>query len=556
MKHLELHTRHIPREHLREDSVMGKRVIENGLCDVIEPECMVKLHKCGVSCIETRLTWHELEPKPGVYDWSRFDRDAKKIMDGGMKLGVFPWFHHTPVWEKDMVRLITLEYGVPHIPSLWDSRLLETYDRLYGALKEHCGSDIWHIQCCGYGDYGEILYPCGIKHYKSLPTNCLLGHWSGDRLARADFARHLREKYNDSLDRLNRRWGSNFSAWTDNLMPNLPIYTNSLNRRIDFVKWYIGSLEHFCDNAMGVMRKHFPIVSAGIPLGSTFENLPAGWIKSRSCKLAGKHHMDARWTSLARFGLDTMSSQVLARRLSSAAHFYNTTFAAEAALGMPFHFEALYEIEANGGCVLQLDPADLFAGEEIYNREVPKIQACRNIKTPAAVFYPIEGEQCECLHSEVDPNLPQNANEGQAYTKREPIEFYFDACIEVAKCFDFDFVDTTLIEDSILDQHNLLIFPGAMPVPQKTAALIGAWVAKGGTLMLKKGAAVRILETNEDFAAYAERNNIALEIVEEYPRFPQYETLKKQFGANAVITCFDDGALVFKENRQIERVNF
>ena len=92
MEHLKLHTRHIPLEHLRLDVAMGRRVRNNGMCDVLNPEQLARLKSLGVSIVETRLVWHELEPEPGRFDWSRFERDITRIEAAGMAPAVFPWF--------------------------------------------------------------------------------------------------------------------------------------------------------------------------------------------------------------------------------------------------------------------------------------------------------------------------------------------------------------------------------------------------------------------------------------------------------------------------------
>ena len=51
MENLFFHTRHIPQEHLNFQEEMGRRVCENGLCDVLTEENAEQMRKCGVEYV-------------------------------------------------------------------------------------------------------------------------------------------------------------------------------------------------------------------------------------------------------------------------------------------------------------------------------------------------------------------------------------------------------------------------------------------------------------------------------------------------------------------------
>ena len=78
------HSRHSPIEHLRLDQPMGKNVYDNLLTHSLDEPYVDKLCDYGIDIVETRLVWHELEPEPGVYDFSRFERDVEKIKSKGL----------------------------------------------------------------------------------------------------------------------------------------------------------------------------------------------------------------------------------------------------------------------------------------------------------------------------------------------------------------------------------------------------------------------------------------------------------------------------------------
>ena len=98
MMKVRFHSRHIPRELLNFDTPTGVEVRNNGLCDALEPDMLARLKDQGVETMETRMVWWEVEPEPGRFNFSRFERDLSKIENAGLKPGVFPWFQHPPAW--------------------------------------------------------------------------------------------------------------------------------------------------------------------------------------------------------------------------------------------------------------------------------------------------------------------------------------------------------------------------------------------------------------------------------------------------------------------------
>ena len=167
------HSRHIPVEHLRLDKRLGKKCYDNLLADSIDSPCVEKLCDYGIDIVETRLVWNELEPEPGKYDFSRFERDIEKIKKRGLGVGVFPWFQHPPKWFNDAVRLKCPEHGEEStFISIWDGeKLLEIYDRLYAELAKRYKDVIDFVYVGIYSDYGEVCMPLGIEHYVFSPSH-------------------------------------------------------------------------------------------------------------------------------------------------------------------------------------------------------------------------------------------------------------------------------------------------------------------------------------------------------------------------------------------------
>lgn len=472
------HSRHIPRELLNFQAPTGVLVRDNGLCDANEPEILAKLRAHGIEAVETRLVWWEIEPRPGSFDFSRFERDLDRIEKAGLSVGVFPWFQHPPAWYNEgshgHVRFRCLEHGEDStILSQWDAKTLEVYDRLYGELARRYGDRISFLYAGIGGDFGEVCYPSGVRHYLFSPPHNHEGFWCGDRLARQDFQRSMRRKY-QSLGDLNAAWSTRFSTWNDDLMPTLPIRTHGLARRRDFADWYVGSLMRFTDAAAGLIRGHFPRTDIAVPLGFPFEQLWVGQIKSQAVKIAARHGMIARWTGMA-FLESFERSNVLARRFASAAHFYGAPFATEAALTITRDNAAngLYEAFANGAMMIHDDPQNIFRAEDVHRRLRPVLASSPPI-CRAAVLYPLIDELLSI--DDFDLNV------------------FIDRAGQLRRRCDYDVCDELMIGDGYLDRFDDLLVLVPTVIGSAIVPLLQAFFQRGGRLWLCGSASLRVMD--------------------------------------------------------------
>ena len=186
------HTRHIPKEHLKLTEPAAQTIITNGLCDVLDEPMSSKMREYKIDIIETRVIWNEIEKEKGILDFSPLKKRIEKIKKGGFGVGVFPWFQHVPDWVDDITRLKCLEHNEESsLISLWDPKTFEAYERLYKALADEFVNDIDFLYVGIYGDFGEVFFPHGVKHYYFSPLHGHTGKWCGDELARADWKNYL-----------------------------------------------------------------------------------------------------------------------------------------------------------------------------------------------------------------------------------------------------------------------------------------------------------------------------------------------------------------------------
>jgi len=529
------HSRHIPKEHLNFDTVSGQKVKGNLLCDAVEPENAAVLRESGVTIVETRIVWWELEPKPGVYDWSRLDTVLDQIESQGLEIGLFPWFMHPPKWEHTLVRAKCLEHGREStIPSIWDNRLLEVYDRLYGALAERYGQRAKYLYFSIYGDFGEPQYPHDTKHYLFSSPDAHLGFWCGDELARGDFMRFLQNRYS-TMEELNQAWDCNFSSWADDLMPKLPISVNSIRRRMDFRDWYIGSLMKFTDAVCKIIRKHFPHIYAGFPVGTLHESLEVGQIKSTAVKIAANYCDLIRWTGLINepdYGVLDLTTQ----RIASAVRFYSKAkFGTEAALELNDRVagHVIYANLASGSHVLHNDLTNIMRGWDLYQEWKEKLRELP-VTTSNVLFYPLEGEQLLCMEPE-DRNAHAAksaiiANEAESVLENSITkEMYREAAQLREKC-SYEVADSLMINDGFLYNKKDLYIVSRCPIPVDTALKIFEWIKEGGRLWYNESSAPWILETGEEWLKFANRNHFQItgEAVKVWPEFKPFASIRRK----------------------------
>ena len=464
-KQVYYHTRHIPIEHILLDHPMGKSVRDNLLCDSIDPPCSDKLKDYGMDIIETRLVWNELEPEPGKYDFSRFDKTVEKIKKRGFGLGVFPWFQHPPKWYEDGVRLkCPIHDEESTLISLWDSeRILEIYDRLYGELAKRYGDVIDFIYVGIYSDYGEVCMPLGVTHYYFSPKHsCPNSMWDGDVLAQ--------ESKREALEKAN---------------------AEGVHEDIAYMNWYTQSVMDFTDKVCAIFRKHFPTVRAALPIGCASEALIYGQVKSLSAKIAAKYNIIARWTGWCLSGVFE-SSHITTRRVSSAAKFYGADFGLETPLYLSKENapHAMFEVMSNNTELIHNDPGNIFRAYDVY-----KAQRYYKEATPflcdKAVFFPLEGEML--------------SKDYQFFND------YRDETVNLRRHCDFEVADHRMLKDGY---KNTIIFTPNAPLLKETAEIIKR---EGLDTVYIKNAPPVIIENGEkfiygtpivDFSAFGKWNGI------------------------------------------------
>ena len=503
------HTRHIPEEHLNMNEEVGRTVKENGLCDVLDSPISEKMREYNIDVIETRVVWYEVEKIKGRLNFDRLKRDIEKIKNQGFGVGVFPWFQHPPEWVEYRTRLRCLEHDKEStLISLWDPELLNIYDRLYGALAKKFGEDIDFLYVGVYGDFGEVFYPHGVKHYIFSPPHGHPGLYCGDGLARNSWRNYLEEKYK-TLDNLNKAWEGSEKSFNNDLMKFS--MRDNINKRLDFAEWYTGSLMDFLDKVCAIVRKYFPHTRAALPIGQRREPLEFGQVKSVVAKIAAKYNMSVRWTSVADFGCNFAYSNICSRRLSSAAKFYGAGYGVEASLYLDKNTApaVIYETLANNAEILHNDPGNIIRAGDIYEKfrsmDEPEGFVC-----DLAVFYPLEAELC-ARYNKAEYEYRSSKLENPSYDDLDILQCemsdiinmneYYGHLAKLRRYTDYDIIDSVMIEDGVLNLYDKIFLPAGCILTKRTVELLTGYSNNGGTVFYERKNPPSVLENKAEFTA-------------------------------------------------------
>ena len=447
------HTRHIPAEHLRLHTRGGRICLyTNRLCAVTQPENLAALKAQGVDTVELRLTWEEIERERGVFDFSRFDREVRRVESAGLAVGLMAWFNYAPKWYRGTVFGCAEHECDGGTLSPWDPDTLRQIDRLYGEVAKRYGERIGFIYVTGSGDFGEPVCPQGVAHYR---FNALHNHggiaWTGDPFARAAWAKvspvSVEKVLDGEADDATCRAYARFVAET--------------------TATYIAEVYR-------ITRRHFPKARFGVPLGH-FADFPHGqWrtlVIRKMCAVSPD--FTARWSGMG-FVKGFANGNVPARRISSAAHFYGCRFGEEAAwfIDRDLAPTALYETIANGSTMLHNDFGNILKADPEVNRMMRSPLYDPPV-TEVALLWP-DWEEARLAGRD-----PQDCAEAGGYVRRMR-----EKAAGIRALTDYAICDSAMVGDGFLEKcgvKKLVLLDG--DVPAELAAAVGRFRASGGTVV-------------------------------------------------------------------------
>jgi hypothetical protein len=443
----------------------------------------LKLYRdLGATSVQLYIDWKQIEPAPGQYDWSAYDKDAEALAAHGLKLGPFiicgSWYV-TPQYVRDepgMVMYRCVEHDRDSaMPSLWCPNIRPHIARFVQAVADHFEpSGILSFALLGpTGDYGEALYPIvgnGPGAYHGHP-----GHWCNDPLALTDLRRWLGEQYGHDVAALNKSWHTSYASFED-VHPFIRTHAPNEKAYVELVRWYRDSMTGFCDfwlDAAQAAFKKTPIYlcTGGLMLpehGSDF---------SAQARAAQKHAAGIRVTNEAS---DYVSNFMVTRLVNGAARGYGSFASHEpASIVTPKGVVGRVFNAVSSGC------AQLFSYPGAYIKEgkiTPGGERLAQLKPflrdhtpiiPVALFYP-----------DADRVLRGDIAQDRLH-------------MALRSLVDYDLLDENMIVDGLLSRYHYLIVAGTERMNHATLTGIRKWVEAGGVL-ININSVVADLDENTD----------------------------------------------------------
>ena len=429
----------------------------------------------SVTSVESYVTWADVEPKEGEWDWSKWDRQVEILQKAGLKWVPFliagpayatpDWFANGP--DSHVYRC--LDHGLDSkVQSIWNPRLRPRIERFLAAFAERYGdSGVLESVLLGVtGIYGESIYPAGpeggwtadrVGRYHNH-----MGWWAADPLAEAAFRAEMSERYG-SIDKLNAAWGSSFGSFDDVKTFN-PDKASNDRARSDLVEWYEQTMTDWSVFWVEAAREAFPKTPIYLCTGGDGHPMLGADFTAQAAAIAPA----GAGIRVTNEGSDYAENFVVTREVATATRVYGTFCGIEPASGVNARgvVARIYNATASGARQLH-DYAPNTLGPNA------PIEALAAFRANAHFLIPRKPEPIAALYLSretwaLDPTaIRRTYNLAQTFR---------DAT-------DIDFVTRRSVIDGHLKDHRLLALAESPALDPKAAEAIETWVREGGTLL-------------------------------------------------------------------------
>ena len=136
----------------------------------------------GADGVEDYIGWAVVETKPGQWDWSDYQENAREIRKAGLKYIPYVWVQNLPSWVRhgaDYRFATCLEHGkASEALSIFSPKTVEAYDRVFAQLEAALGTQIDALRIGSPTDYGETHYPAGNASHAFPFAHIHMGWWA------------------------------------------------------------------------------------------------------------------------------------------------------------------------------------------------------------------------------------------------------------------------------------------------------------------------------------------------------------------------------------------
>ncbi len=423
--------------------------------------------KIGITSLQSYVGWAQLEPVQNKITYDVYDPVVDQIRKHNLKWLPFiitgPYIA-TPEWfrEQHGVDAVCLEHNIPiRIQSIWNPELRAGVRRFLELFKAHYDTSVIEALNFGIsGNWGESIYPVG-GGFDMQGVHTHGGWWCGDKYARADFRRWVREKFK-TVDMLNASWKSNYASF-DVVEPFMPQDAPSPRAAVDFGNWYMGSMTDYAEYWVKAARELFPSLPIYLCTGGDGQ-VAYGADFSAQSRMCAKYHAGIRITNMDD---NMLNGFAITRMVSSATRLYGSYYTTEpggdntpkgiagrifdivSGGGRGVYFKGLYEVpdKVTQSALIFAD----FAKYMIPN--VPKLTVAAIMPSSSAVL------DVKALHQ------------------------FQERSMKLRDCLDFEFIDENMISDGLLGRFKAVLMLAGDVLEQSSIDKLKTWVKSGGVLI-------------------------------------------------------------------------
>lgn len=423
--------------------------------------------KIGITSLQSYVGWAQLEPEQGNLTYDIYDPVVNQIAKHDLKWLPFliagPYIA-TPKWFREQygVDAVCLEHNTPiRIQSIWNPEMKWGVRRFLEIFRQHYDPSVIEALNLGIsGNWGESIFPAG-GGFDMEGVHTHAGWWCGDRYAKADFQRWLKERF-ETIDALNVSWGSDYSSF-DSISPFLPQDAPSQRAQVDMSNWYMQSMTDYAEYWVKTAREFYPTLPIYLCVGGD-GSVQLGADFAAQARMCAKYNAGIRITNM---GDDMREGFAITRMVSSATR----------------HYGGYYTTEPGGDNTPKGIAGRIFdivsgGGRGVYFKglvEPPDIPTDNALVFADFVHYMVPNKP-KLTVAALMPNSSISLD-------TKPLREFLDRSAHLRDYLDFDFIDENMISDNMLDRFNAVIMLSGSILEQSTIDKIKEWVQNGGVLI-------------------------------------------------------------------------
>ena len=431
----------------------------------------------GFTSIECFVRWDMIEPRPGEFNFSHYDRIVEAIKKQGLK-----WYPNlvitsafaTPTWyfeSNEYEGMRCLEHDeLNQVPAFWNQANKRHVERVLKAFGDHYGPTgmLEAVRLGPSGNFGEAQYPASAGSalgYQGKKMHGHIGWWAGGPSAKTSFQAFLQDRY-QTIEALNLAWEEHHANFTE-ISPTLPETYRTRRARVDMTEWYTTSMTNWCEFWARTARAVMP--------STPIYQSSGGW---------GFREAGTDFSAQAASMKSVNGGIRLTNETDSfEQNFYATRLAATSA--RLFDIDLGYEpagYHSARGTIGRFFSTVTTNGDNLYTRHGVLFTDPYSVDNWLREFHVLDARANPVI--DVAIYYPETMNQLEDGAFRHLYAWGFNPrAAEVRRRIDADFLDENLIRRGFLDRYRVLVFCWGNVIEADVQLKIDAFMRAGGIVI-------------------------------------------------------------------------